>query len=328
MKNPFTHFLFALLCCNSLYANVNPTRAGRSWLECLGGNNYMLHIDININGIPLSSDSVIVDWGDGIYNSIAMTDNDAVYSNNGTSSIMFTAQHSYSTGNYSIIIRAGTRLFGIGNIPNSGTSDFILLNEIVVDPNIGCNNAPQDVTPQLELEWSSGITNIGGFYYFDLEGDSIVLSMTATGPGYQMPNTVGGGTYTFISASQYHSWNPQVPGLYTVVILCEEYFRLPNGNTVIKGVATTEVLIDVDNVDAINEITSQEVSLYPNPALNVLNVATLKESPMEILDMNGKVVMTEQLISGNNYVDVSSLAEGVYCLRVEGMHAEQLVIAR
>lgn len=288
----------------------------------------MLHIDININGIPLSSDSVILDWGDGIFNSIAMTDNDAVYTNNGTSSILFTAQHSYSPGNYSIIIHAGKRLNGIANIANSGTTDFILLNEFVVDPNIGCNNAPQDVTPQLELEWSSGTNNVGGFYYFDLEGDSIVLSMTSTGPGYQMPSAVGGGTYTFISASQYHSWDPQLPGLYTVVILCEEYFRFPNGNTVIKGVATTEVLIDVDNVDAINEAPSQEVSLYPNPALNVLNIATPKESSLEILDMNGKVVMTEELISGNNYVDVSSLAEGVYCIRVDGTHSKRLVIAR
>lgn len=321
--------LILLLLAGSLHANINPSRAGRTWIECLGGNTYMLHIDININGVPLSSDSVFVDWGDGNEQAIAMTDNDAVYFNsNNTSSVMFTSQRTYSPGNYSIVIRAGKRLSGISNIANSNTTDFILLNEIVVDPNIGCNNSPVDPTPQLELEWSSGTNNIGGFYYFDLEGDSIVLSMIGTGPGYQMPDVVGGGTYTLVSASQNHSWNPQIPGLYTVVILCEEYVQLMNGNYVINGVATTEVLIDVDNVEAISEFTARKISVYPNPATGILNIATTEECKVEILDVNGRVVISEQLLSTDNTINISSLAEGVYCIRIDGIKSEQLVISR
>lgn len=328
MKTPFFLFFLALLCCTASSANVNPTRAGCSWLECLGGNTYMLHINIHINGTPLSSDSLFLDWSDGNTVAIAMTDNDAAYTNGGVSSVLFTAQHTFSPGYYSIIVICGRRLNGIANIVNSASTDFILLNEIVVDPNTGGNSSPGDPTPQLELEWSTGTTNVGGFYYFDLEGDSIALSRTITGTGYQMPEAVGGGAYTFISASQFHSWNPTSPGLYTVVILCEEYYFPSAGNPVIKSVATTEILIDVDNVEAIPEFATHVISLYPNPANEWLNITTNEQGTMEITDMNGRVVLNILLIPGNNIIDVSSLAEGVYCIRVDEMRAERIVIAR
>ena len=75
----------------------------------------------------------------------------------------------------------------------------------------------------------------------------------------------------------------------------------------------------IDNAAAIN------VSVYPNPASEVINIAAEGVRLVEMLDVNGRVVL-ESRIGGA--IDLSSLASGVYMVRVTtdaGVSTEKVV---
>lgn len=71
---------------------------------------------------------------------------------------------------------------------------------------------------------------------------------------------------------------------------------------------------------AIGEQTSSAVGIYPNPATESINIICGDNSVgslLEILDVNGKVVKTSNVVSGNSVViNTSDLAAGVYFVRV------------
>ncbi len=73
------------------------------------------------------------------------------------------------------------------------------------------------------------------------------------------------------------------------------------------------------------------LSLYPNPAKNVLNVSiansTKEIAVVQVIDLLGKVVkqQTVQLIAGNNNVSIAieNLAKGSYFIKVNGQSTLQ-----
>lgn len=66
----------------------------------------------------------------------------------------------------------------------------------------------------------------------------------------------------------------------------------------------------------INEIDAK-FSTYPNPVLNVLNVdLTVPNAVINISDISGRVVLTTELVEGNNQINVANLAVGNYIFSV------------
>lgn len=62
------------------------------------------------------------------------------------------------------------------------------------------------------------------------------------------------------------------------------------------------------------EEAASSLKLYPNPAVDVLNIELdyNKTATVRILDITGKVIGTQALENGAAQVDVSSLAKGIY----------------
>jgi hypothetical protein len=78
------------------------------------------------------------------------------------------------------------------------------------------------------------------------------------------------------------------------------------------GVSPGTIVFDVRSTSAsLNELAS-DISLYPNPTTDFLNVNV--EGTKRVLDLNGKVLITTE----SNMIEVSSLNSGVYFLEVEG----------
>ena len=74
-------------------------------------------------------------------------------------------------------------------------------------------------------------------------------------------------------------------------------------------------------VSAGTDITENEnvnVSIYPNPANNVLNVTANGYNKMEIINFLGQVVINENVSNTNFEVNVSNLNSGVYFVRLQG----------
>jgi len=68
------------------------------------------------------------------------------------------------------------------------------------------------------------------------------------------------------------------------------------------------------------DVAARNFFLFPNPASNSfsMNLGN-KVDVLNILDLNGKKVLS-QLVSGNASVNISSLANGVYIVDVNGIH--------
>ena len=113
--------------------------------------------------------------------------------------------------------------------------------------------------------------------------------------------------------------------------------QLPNGDTIeqmpltISGITAVDSignLIPLDNLGdtltildttaGISNVTlaGSEITLFPNPAENVLNVtmSSARIYTLSVLSAEGKTVLSEK-INGNTQLNVSQLAQGLYLLR-------------
>ena len=63
------------------------------------------------------------------------------------------------------------------------------------------------------------------------------------------------------------------------------------------------------------------VAINPNPATNVVTVSADAMRMAELIDINGRKVMTATMVNGSATFDVSTLARGAYFVRLTGEQA-------
>jgi len=63
------------------------------------------------------------------------------------------------------------------------------------------------------------------------------------------------------------------------------------------------------------ETSAVSVSVYPNPASSVVIVSVSDNATVEIIDVNGKVVVTAEVTAGENTINITNLAPGVYTIK-------------
>jgi Secretion system C-terminal sorting domain len=67
----------------------------------------------------------------------------------------------------------------------------------------------------------------------------------------------------------------------------------------------------------IEEYQELDISVYPNPARENINIVTSEQTKMTIYDIQGKIVETLDIYSSLTSVDVSNLSRGTYTLVFE-----------
>ena len=101
-------------------------------------------------------------------------------------------------------------------------------------------------------------------------------------------------------------------------------FQVALRNTANDGNATDangtleidRIIFDNNATLNVEQFSANEISIYPNPAKNVVNISANSEIKMvRVLDIAGKLVLTENALS-NNSINVSNLKTGVYILNV------------
>ncbi|MFP4447132.1 MAG: Ig-like domain-containing protein [Bacteroidales bacterium] len=76
----------------------------------------------------------------------------------------------------------------------------------------------------------------------------------------------------------------------------------------------------------VNQLEKLGIKVYPVPAnehLNIDNIKGTTTNKVEIIDVNGKMVLSQMLNDVNNNIDISGLNEGIYFLRI---HLEEEVV--
>ena len=66
----------------------------------------------------------------------------------------------------------------------------------------------------------------------------------------------------------------------------------------------------------IENIVAGEINVYPNPATDVIYVANAEGAQVSVFDMNGRMVNSVESASANQAIDASSLAKGMYIVRI------------
>lgn len=88
-----------------------------------------------------------------------------------------------------------------------------------------------------------------------------------------------------------------------------------------------DLMVTGDAVVGIENVGNVSMSVYPNPASDMLTVSAEGLNKVEVLDITGRVVAT----STTNTVDLKSLSNGSYIVRVvtnEGTAIERVSIVK
>jgi hypothetical protein len=84
-----------------------------------------------------------------------------------------------------------------------------------------------------------------------------------------------------------------------------------------------DISVTAGNTASISEVENANVVLFPNPVTSVLNIEAQGIQEVNVIDLNGRTVMTEK----TNRIDMSNLANGVYFVRVitaEGVSTQKI----
>ena len=85
-------------------------------------------------------------------------------------------------------------------------------------------------------------------------------------------------------------------------------------------VVVTYKIVKSDDPVAVDAHTLTQVSIYPNPTSDILNISLKNAEEIEtadMYDMTGKKVKSLELVSGTNQVSITDLPKGMYIVRMQ-----------
>lgn len=283
---------------------------------------------INFQGAPISSGTVELIRKDGVLPGDLTVVDTFFVSTGGV--YMFT---NVPAGLYLVKAIGDTSLYNCAATYSVNTTQWDLADEWDITSN--CSNDSQIVSIDLiELPVNSGIGTITGQL---IEGGSGVFNKAPGDPLSDIDITVdqspGGAIMdaTITDINGYFTFNNLPVGTYTL------HADIPGYGVTSQTIdvnATTSsfdvVLCTIDsinmidmceiNVTSVNDFSSKnEIRIYPNPAKNSLTISfeNNNSSTIQIVDITGKIVLTKKLIKTIERLDISSLQNGMYFIKIQ-----------
>ena len=75
-------------------------------------------------------------------------------------------------------------------------------------------------------------------------------------------------------------------------------------------------------------VTMEQLKLFPNPAIDVLNVKldiVVDERDLTISDIQGKIVYSGRMSNSSSQLDLADLDSGIYFLKIDGIETRTFV---
>ncbi|WP_182492911.1 T9SS type A sorting domain-containing protein, partial [Flavobacterium gossypii] len=151
-------------------------------------------------------------------------------------------------------------------------------------------------------------------------------TMTVTVTSINTATSVQGSTITAAATGAAYQWincanNQPINGATNA-----SYTASGNGSYAVivtqNGCSATSNCVQITNLD-VDTFEQNRLKIYPNPATHQLFIQLNEATEIVIVDMTGKTIQQESLKAGNNAVDVSSLASGMYFIKsVSGANAK------
>ncbi len=80
--------------------------------------------------------------------------------------------------------------------------------------------------------------------------------------------------------------------------------------------AATTLVANYQDVTSINENSINGISVYPNPSTGIFNIVADKAYDMQIVDITGRLVLSQKVEAGNNTLQMEQYNVGVYFIRL------------
>jgi hypothetical protein len=235
---------------------------------------------------------------------------------------LYTTSHDFpGNGNYTISIEDPNRSSGICNLIDSDNQSFFLQTELIINPFLGNNNAP-DYTSIPVICVGNGIISYYNPSVIEADGDSLyyelILPMANGVPAllYTYPQTSSSFTINNISGTV--TWDaPMTICLYIFDIRISEWRNI-SGTYYLVGKTMQEVWAEVSPLGGINEKNSYiSLTTFPNPSTGRINFKIdSDEQNMEYeLNIINSLGQTIQKITINNRLatlEEEMLSNGMY----------------
>ncbi len=75
--------------------------------------------------------------------------------------------------------------------------------------------------------------------------------------------------------------------------------------------------VTVDEFVSVEDVVVDNVSVYPNPAIDYINIRGVENATISIFDMSGRLVQSQTANSNVQFVDMSKYKAGMYSVRIE-----------
>ncbi len=188
-------------------------------------------------------------------------------------------------------------------------------------------------TPVFNVDFVADVTtiNVGETVNFTNNTTVTVNGEPYTGTVYykwnfNADNMIGGLIGNYTSTDFNASYTYTTAGVYSVSLAASDSeISLFNSGTV----ETKDGYITVTDPVSVDEIAINEISVYPNPASTSVNIAAQGMQNITIIDMTGRVVMTKDVNSNFETIDVADFAKANYMVRIataDGVVVKNIVV--
>ena len=176
-------------------------------------------------------------------------------------------------------------------------------------------NSSQDLQPRVILKNNGpDVVPVTDSIIFDITYDEgyYVTSLILTGTDL---HSVLAGDSVFVDLLQ-PIWTADIMSHYglTECTLCYEVRIV--GRATDPNPDNNRACIEMTRSLGIHETSVNLVTLFPNPASSTVTLAGVANACVQLFDMSGRMVSVIESASENQSIDVSSLAEGFYIVRI------------
>lgn len=174
---------------------------------------------------------------------------------------------------------------------------------------------------------------------FSLFKDSTQMPSVVWNAYPQYPSNISTATWNWGDGSSttalYPTHTYSATGLYniclTVSVSCGSSTTTCINSNIFKangtasGIATISVINNTTGIKKTEKVNI-ELSVFPNPAINLINFTTISTEAVKIIafDVTGKVVASEMLETGKAKMNTGNLTSGVYVYHVVGKNNQVL----
>lgn len=189
------------------------------------------------------------------------------------------------------------------------TSTFALELTIVFD------NYPEETSWEITDD-SGDVVESGGTYSSQSDGSTLVVDIDLDEGCYEftIEDTYGDGMYS----SRYGNGSYELYYGDELLASGGDFDSSETTSFCLEAVSESSELASIGQTSLTEDATDGLVNIYPNPCGDLLkiNVCSDDEASYKLIGVAGKIVCNDVVGEGDNEIDCSSLAKGVYVLQV------------